>query len=131
MVRIEFPFLFPSLNEVIAASKRRVRCGKRSVYQYSMMKREIQARVKVQLFLQGVGRIKEYPVGVHFIWHEPTKKRDKDNVAGGGRKFILDGLVSGGVLAGDGWGYVESFTDAFLHDRAWSGVEVFIEERNG
>jgi len=51
-------------------------------------------------------------VVIEFRWFERDRRRDPDNIAAG-RKFILDGLVAAGVLKGDGWRYVQSWTDRF------------------
>lgn len=59
-----------------------------------------------------------------FDWVEKSKRRDPDNVAGGGRKFILDGLVAAGVLKNDGWGEVAGWEDRFSVDKARPGVKV-------
>lgn len=52
-------------------------------------------------------------VRFEFRWHEKNRKRDPDNVAAGGRKVVLDGLVLAGTIANDGWGEVASWTDSF------------------
>jgi len=61
-----------------------------------------------------------------FVWHEPDRKRDPDNVAAGGRKLILDGLVAAGVLETDGARHVGAFVDEFEYDddRLPAGVVV-------
>jgi hypothetical protein len=51
-------------------------------------------------------------VRLRFVWREPRRRRDPDNVAAG-KKLILDGLVRAGVLANDGWDEVAGFTDAW------------------
>jgi hypothetical protein len=48
-----------------------------------------------------------------FRWFEPDRKRDPDNVAAGGTKLILDGLVVAGVLETDGARHVASFQHEF------------------
>ena len=64
------------------------------------------------------------PVEIIFTWYEPNKKRDKDNVCAGGRKFILDGLVQAGVLDGDGWKGYGDFDDRFEIDKKQPRIEV-------
>jgi hypothetical protein len=63
-------------------------------------------------------------VTLAFTWWERDRRRDPDNVAAGGRKMILDGLVAAGVLLGDGWRVVAGWTDAF--DLGEPGVRVTI-----
>lgn len=40
------------------------------------------------------------PCAIMMVFHEPDRRRDADNVEFA-RKFILDGLVAAGVIAGD------------------------------
>lgn len=47
-----------------------------------------------------------------FEWREPNKKRDLDNVAAA-KKLVIDGLVTAGVLHGDGWKHLHGFRDYF------------------
>ena len=56
------------------------------------------------------------------------KRTDPDNIAAGGRKVILDGLVEGGILPDDGWGDVEGFSDTFAVDKENPRVEVEIAD---
>ena len=53
------------------------------------------------------------PVIISFDWVEPDRRRDIDNVAAGGRKYILDSLVECGVLKNDSRQYVRGFVDHF------------------
>lgn len=65
-------------------------------------------------------------VNVRCEWIEAAKRRDPDNVSAG-IKFVLDGLVESGQLAGDGWRYVNDIS----HSRrvgAVPGVWVTLEE---
>ena len=48
----------------------------------------------------------EGPVVVTFDWYEPNLRRDLDNVAGTGQKWVLDGLVAAGVLPDDNMRHV-------------------------
>lgn len=63
------------------------------------------------------------PVSLVFSWYEPNKKRDKDNIAFA-KKFILDSLVKSRILQGDGWKYVDGFSDKFYVDKNSPRVEV-------
>ena len=46
------------------------------------------------------------PVVVVFDWFEPNLRRDLDNIAGTGQKWVLDGLVAAGVLPDDDMAHV-------------------------
>jgi len=59
-----------------------------------------------------------------FIWFEPDRKRDPDNVRAGGTKLILDALVLAGVITGDGARTVDGFMgDVFVYGER-EGVDV-------
>lgn len=66
-------------------------------------------------------------VFIEFHWIEPNKKRDPDNIAAG-RKFILDGLVKGGILRNDGWKEVKGWEDKFFTDKLNPGVLIILRE---
>ena len=68
------------------------------------------------------------PVFITFAWHEPTARRDADNVAFA-KKFVLDALVGLGVLPDDSRRYVTGFADEFHIDRQSPRVVVTIERR--
>jgi hypothetical protein len=48
-----------------------------------------------------------------FQWREKNRRRDPDNIAGGGRKLVFDGLILAKILAGDGWRVVIGWEDTF------------------
>jgi len=60
-----------------------------------------------------------------FIWNEPNKKRDPDNIAFA-KKFIMDGLIMAGIIPNDGWQNVGGFIDRFVHHK---GVCAYVEVR--
>jgi len=64
-----------------------------------------------------------------FIWYEPNKRRDPDNIAFA-KKFVFDGLIQAGIIKNDGWGNIAGFTDRFIHDPDCKAayVEVLIHE---
>ena len=55
-------------------------------------------------------------VTVNFEWHERTKRRDADNIASA-KKFILDALVTTGILEDDSRKYVKGFQDKIIDDK--------------
>lgn len=102
------PGPLPGMNELIAAAKG---SGGRGAG-YARLKKQwteaVWAEAKRARLPSFTGR-----VVLTFTWHEADRRRDPDNVAAGGRKLVLDGLVLAGVLGGDGWRYVQSWTDRF------------------
>lgn len=95
------PGPLPGLNELIAAAKGAGGTGRA----YSQLKRQWTDTVWAlarSAKLHKPGPV-ESAVTIGFEWVERDRRRDPDNVAAGGRKLVLDGLVKAGVLAGDGW----------------------------
>lgn len=115
------PGRLPGLNEVIAAAKGRGGRG----HAYAKMKRELGELVWARAKEQRLEPMKR--VRLHFLWVEKDRRRDPDNVSSAGRKFILDGLVKAGILPGDGWSAIESWSDSFAVD-AKHGVAVTLLE---
>lgn len=110
----------PGLNELLAACRS---VNPRSGWQrYAALKRQIQydlcrliRAAKIQPMLNAF---------LIFTWCERNRRRDPDNITAGGRKFILDALVSSKVLPTDGWAGVQGWSDQFRVDRSRQGVHV-------
>lgn len=66
-------------------------------------------------------------VDISFLWVEANKMRDPDNVAFA-KKFILDALVSKGIISGDGWKVIQGFSDDFEISKERPRIEVSIQE---
>lgn len=105
----------PSLNEYIAACRTNAHVG-------AKMKQETERLVSLQL-----ARMKPITSAaiIHFIWHEKTRRRDKDNVAAA-RKFILDAMQKAGKLVNDNNKYIAGFTDRFTYGGDY-GVTITVE----
>ena len=114
IVRLTIPGRFPSLNEYVSAERANRRFG-------ASMKRKETKRVADAA--QDLPHL-DNPVVVAFKWVEPNMRRDV--VA---HKFILDGLVSAGVLKGDSRKYVIGLQDEFTQpDPDNPRVEITIME---
>lgn len=102
------PGPLPGMNELIAAAKG---SGGRGAG-YARLKR---TWTDVVQLLAKSKKLPAFPgqVVLSFHWYERDRRRDPDNVAAGGRKLILDGLVAAGVLGGDGWRHVQGWSDRF------------------
>lgn len=114
------PGVLPGLNEYISAERR-------NKYQAASMKKQAEHIVGHAAKSQLHGVKFTGPVIIHYLWIEPNKKRDKDNIAFA-KKFIQDSLVHIGILENDGWKNIEYFTDSFDVDAKNPRVEVVIEE---
>jgi len=115
----------PGLNELLAWAKSR----RGAWSQYAAQKRRWEQRLVRLIQTQ---RLK--PVArawLWLLWVEPTRRRDPDNIAAGGRKLLLDALVASGVLPADNWQAIQGWTDQFLVDPDQAGVYVTIEARDG
>lgn len=66
-------------------------------------------------------------VKLHYVWYEPNKKRDGDNIAFAS-KFIQDAMVKAGVLDNDNLNNIVASSHDFRFGEDYK-VEVFIEER--
>lgn len=102
------PGPLPGLNELIASAKG---SGGRGAG-YARLKKQWTETVWA---LAKEARLPKFPghVRLDFRWLEQDRRRDPDNVAAGGRKLILDGLVMAGVIRGDGWSCVDGWWDEF------------------
>jgi len=117
--KIIIPGTLPGLNEYIGVCR-----GNK----YSAAKMKNQAEHTV-IVCTKKSKIKKFnnPVFVKFLWIEPNRRRDKDNIAFA-KKFIFDGLVKAGILQGDGWRYVADFKDTFAVDKLKPRIEIEITE---
>ena len=111
------PGKLPDLNQVIKRAK--------SHYMsYSSMKAENTEAVAWHCKqLKPMERIK-----LNITWYCENRRRDPDNITGGGQKFILDGLVSAGIIKDDGWKQIASISHTMKVDREKPRVEVELEE---
>ena len=114
------PGVFPSENQWLGWAKKH----------WAVYKKEHDAhkqRVLIALLQARISAPPTYPVVLIFRWVEKHARRDLDNVAAGGRKVIIDGLVEGGVVPDDTRRYVCGFTDEFpVPDKTKPGVWVTI-----
>lgn len=63
------------------------------------------------------------PYQIHITWYCKNQKKDLDNISFA-KKFILDGMVKGGLIQGDGWKYINGFTEVFRVDAKNPRIEV-------
>lgn len=119
----------PGLNEIIAAhGTARVVMGRRGkpvrISKYDVLKKRWGGLIATLCRVQRIQPVRR--AQFTFCWTERNKRRDPDNIAAGGRKLILDGLVTAGVLANDGWEQVAGWSDLFMVGAP--GVVVYIAE---
>ena len=107
----------PSQNEIIKALNSR----NRQVYN-RLKQRETD---RVAWTVKGLKRVSKAYIRVH--WYCKNRKKDPDNIMAG-IKFILDGLVVGGVLENDGWKQIKGISHEIYLDRDNPRIEVEIKE---
>ena len=111
--------MLPNLNDYTKACR-----GNR--FAGAKMKKDVECNItcfiKKQLKTQFNGSVR-----FAFRWYEPNKKRDLDNICFA-KKFILDALVTNGIIEADGWRCVKGFTDDFFIDLDDPRIEVDIYE---
>lgn len=116
---LTIPGRLPGLNDMIDAAR-----GNR--YASAKMKKEYTEMVAWCAKAARLPRMERVDLVV--TWHEPNKRRDKDNIMAGGLKMILDGLVVAGVIKNDGWSEIGSINNHFEVDKDNPRVEVEITD---
>ena len=100
-------------------------------YGANAMKKKNQAHVHLGVLKadrQGkLKRIDKYPIKLKIAWYEPDNRRDVDNITFA-VKFILDELVSAGIIKDDSRKYVSAIENVVLTDRNDPRIEVEIIE---
>lgn len=139
-----FPFVLPGLTELLAArGKPAPRAyGQARGTLYDEIKRREQANVAAYAMMQRRrGSLMDFDGRARLFiacnWREPDKKRDPDNIVGGGKKILLDALgpsrigsrgwVGASLIHCDGQHCVQGFLDVVTVG-AWPGIAVHIFE---
>jgi len=118
--KLTIPGLLPGLNEYIDAER-----SYKGKYKAASMKRQAQNVIGYMIRTQLRGVRFPRPVVIRYLWVEPSRRRDKDNIAFA-KKFINDALVACGVLPNDGWRNIHTMFDMFSVDATNPRVEVTI-----
>lgn len=120
MVTFTIEGQLPNLNDYTLACRSHRQMGAR-------MKKNAEAIISAYIIQQLKGVAFKKTVKLSFRWYEPNRKRDLDNICFA-KKFILDALVSNGIIVADGWKGVVGFTDNFYIDKENPRIEVDIQE---
>jgi hypothetical protein len=123
---LTIPSVMPGLNELLDLKARSGRRGRRGARFDRYAEAKASWGRSIALFARQQGLRPVTSARFRFVWTEETNRRDPDNIAAGGRKLILDGLVSAGILPNDGRRQVLGWEDHFITDRAQAGVLVEI-----
>jgi Holliday junction resolvase RusA-like endonuclease len=118
----------PSMNDMIAAAKGFGGSG----YGYSKLKKQWTDTVALLARAHKLTPVQRCRLRFDWCEAKPSKtckSRDPDNIAAGGRKVVLDGLVAAGVLPDDSAKYVLGWVDTFAVGMGGGpvGVKVTLE----
>lgn len=111
----------PSLNDVIRKNRENMFCGN----SYKKETEKIISRYIQRALTTGELKPVSEPCTIRIDWYEKTKRRDVDNIQSS-QKFILDALVSNGVLPDDNRKHVVQIYHT-IHDSIENKVSVTIE----
>ena len=100
---LTIPGEFPTLNSVLAATKRHWSL-------YSTTKRQM--TTKASYIAKRNLRPIDGPVDLEFEWTAKSKRIDPDNISHGA-KYVIDGLVQAGILSDDSRKVVRSLSHTF------------------
>lgn len=116
---LTIPGTLPGLNELIDAART-------NRYKSASLKKSYTEMIAYLAKIHKIPPMER--VNLHITWIEPSRRRDKDNIIGGGMKPIMDGLVQAGVIKNDGWKEVGDMVHIFQVDAKNPRVEVDIRE---
>ena len=112
----------PSLNEYLAETGRRPQIGGKLKREYKNMAIQYMRLTEFRYYQAFK------PIIIHYVFYEPNKKRDHDNVFAFASKCIQDALQDCDIIPNDGWEQILNFTHDFYLDRDNPRIEVYIEE---
>lgn len=118
--KLTIPGRLPGLNELIEAERS-------NRYKGAQLKKDAERRICAEIRRQLHGVHIRRPVMMRYLWVEPDRRRDRDNITAG-RKFVQDALVRCKVLQNDGWKEIIGFSDDWAVDKARPRVEITITE---
>lgn len=119
MTKITISGELPGMNEIINANRNNRYAG-------ASQKKKFTNLVAWECKAQGIKPI-GYKVDVEIHWYCKNKRKDKDNISCG-MKFLLDGLMTAGVIPNDGWNEIGDINHRFFVDKDNPRVEMFLME---
>ena len=109
----------PDLNTIIKESKR----GRGNWQPYNDLKHEY--TIRVMAACRGIKPFNKIDIDIE--WTCKNKRKNKDNIMAG-TKFILDGLVTEGILKNDGWGEIRDIKHSFYINKDEPLINVILTE---
>lgn len=114
----------PSLNEYVYAERSSRMKG-------AKLKKDTERAIKLYIArahtLGTLNKVSSYPINVSIRWYEKDSRRDADNVFFA-VKFILDSLVSYGIILDDSRKYIKTIDNVIATDKDLPRIEVYINE---
>jgi len=121
------PHRLPGLNDYDKAARSHRQLGAAMKKEYTELVKLLSIKGRYEKKLELVTS----PVIITFHWRERDARRDPDNIVFA-KKFVLDGLVTGGVLPNDNQKVIRGFTEAWEVVGSWGeGVMVTIKQLKG
>lgn len=120
-VKITIPGRLPGMNEFIAACNRHKMAG-------AAMKKTAQEQCAWAMATAKRKGLHFNSCDVRIIYHEPNKRRDKDNISAFARKVIFDALQQMKIISNDGWEQVKTVTEQWTVDKKNPRIEVTLTE---
>lgn len=116
MIQVIIPGTFKNLNNYTEEA------GK-GYHARNSMKKKDQRRI-----IQYLPKVRfKKPVYIRYVFYEPNRRRDKDNISSYFHKIFQDACVQAGVLKNDGWKEIEGFSDEFHVDQKYPRIEIYME----
>lgn len=117
-MKLVIPGTLPSLNEIVAESKRHYAS-------YSKMKAHY---TNVVAWSAKTQKLEPFDRADFIItWYLRNRKKNKDNIMAG-QKFIFDGLQTAGIIENDGWKQLRDIIHRFEVDNKNPRVEIEIKQ---
>lgn len=117
------------ISGTLAGANEYINACRSNRYLANEIKKENQKKVRAGILkavLRGsLEKLNKYPCKLKIAWYEPNRRRDVDNVVFG-VKFILDELVSSGILMNDSQKYVNQIFSGVYCDSKNPRIEVRI-----
>lgn len=114
----------PSLNEYVNAERS-------NRYKGARLKKDTERLIKLYIAkshkLGTIRKVSNYPINISIRWYEKDCRRDADNVFFA-VKFILDSLVSYGIIENDSRKYIKTIDNVISTDKDLPRIEVYINE---
>lgn len=120
---IWIPVVFPSRNESESAARSSKFAGASLKKKYTKL---------AVTFIGPYARRGWTPLqrySVSFLWMCKDKRHDPDNVMAG-MKFVFDGMVAAGLVAGDRWENVQKIENRFAVCKSNPGVRINVTFEN-